>query len=86
MALDAPLNVASIDQSAYTLASAPVRLRAATGWRNTGIIHDPHASSRLMIVEESEDTLALAEEAIAALTASAAGLMWLLAARSESRK
>ncbi|MDH8511643.1 hypothetical protein QIG94_27980, partial [Klebsiella pneumoniae] len=40
-----------------------------------GIIHDPHASSRLMIVEESEDTLALAEKVIAALTASAAGLI-----------
>ncbi len=80
-----PLNVASIDHP-LPLASAPVRFAREHELAQYGIIHDPHASSRLMIVEESEDTLALAEKAIAALTASAAGLIGLLAARGESRK
>ncbi len=69
-----PLNVASIDQP-LTFSFSAGTLARSDELAQYGIIHDPHASSRLMIVEESEDTLALAEKVIAALTASAAGLI-----------
>lgn len=69
-----PLNVASIDHP-LTFSFSAGTLARSDELAQYGIIHDPHASSRLMIVEESEDTLALAEKVIAALTASAAGLI-----------
>lgn len=80
-----PLNVASIDHP-LTFSFSAGTLARSDELAQYGIIHDPHASSRLMIVEESEDTLALAEKVIAALTASAAGLIVVIAARGESRK
>ncbi|EAZ1472457.1 yersiniabactin polyketide synthase HMWP1, partial [Salmonella enterica] len=69
-----PLNIASADHPLTFNFSAGMLARRDE-LAQYGIIHDPHASSRLMIVEESEDTLALAEKVIAALTASAAGLI-----------
>lgn len=69
-----PLNVASVDHP-LTFSFSTGTLARSDELAQYGIIHDPHASSRLMIVEESEDTLALAEKVIAALTASAAGLI-----------
>lgn len=80
-----PLNIASADHPLTFNFSAGMLARRDE-LAQYGIIHDPHASSRLMIVEESEDTLALAEKVIAALTASAAGLIVVTAARGESRK
>ncbi|UMX54749.1 hypothetical protein MJ524_18735 [Escherichia coli] len=56
-----PLNVASIDHP-LTFSFSAGTLARSDELAQYGIIHDPHASSRLMIVEESEDTLALAGE------------------------
>ena len=80
-----PLNVASIDHP-LTFSFSAGTLARSDELAQYGIIHDPHASSRLMIVEESEDTLALAEKVIAALTASAAGLIVVTRRACESRK
>ncbi|ECA1950216.1 yersiniabactin polyketide synthase HMWP1 [Salmonella enterica subsp. enterica serovar Virchow] len=70
----APLNVASVN--------GPLAFRFSAGTlargdelSQYGITHDPHASAVLMVIEESEDTLALAEKVMEALTASAAGLI-----------
>ena len=79
-----PLNVASIDHP-LTFSFSAGTLARSDELAQYGIIHDPHASSRLMIVQESEDTLALAEKVIAALTASAAGLIVVTSPRVASR-
>ncbi len=87
MALDAP-NVASIDHPLTF--SFSVLVRACAQRRAGAIRHHSRSarpSSRLMIVEESEGYAILVEKVIAALTASAAGLIVVTsAARGESRK
>jgi yersiniabactin nonribosomal peptide/polyketide synthase len=69
-----PCNVASVDHP-LTFSFSANTLARGDKLAQYGIIHDPQASLLLMVVEESEDTLALAEKVMEALTASTAGLI-----------
>jgi yersiniabactin nonribosomal peptide/polyketide synthase len=69
-----PCNVDSVDRP-LTFSFSANTLAREEALAQYGILHDPQAPLLLMVIEESEETLALAEKVKEALTASTAGLI-----------